>query len=84
MSARPARTAWGEPVESTAPPPPVRRILVHDARVGAKWFVPEPDADDAARLLEARFELHTGSTINGTETYGKSFECPLKQRSRSR
>jgi predicted nucleic acid-binding protein len=26
-----------------------------------KWFVPEPDADDAARLLDARFELHTPS-----------------------
>ena len=32
-----------------------------DAGVGVKWFVPEPDAGEAARLLNARFELHTPS-----------------------
>jgi predicted nucleic acid-binding protein len=32
---------------------------VPDAGVGVKWFVPEPDADDAVRLLDPRFELHT-------------------------
>lgn len=42
-------------------PPPTRRILVPDAGLGVKWFVPEPDADKAARLLDARFELHTPS-----------------------
>jgi predicted nucleic acid-binding protein len=35
--------------------------LVPDAGLGVKWFVPEPDADNAARLLDARFELHTPS-----------------------
>jgi predicted nucleic acid-binding protein len=38
-----------------------RTILVPDAGIGVKWFVPEPDADDAARLLDHRFELHTPS-----------------------
>jgi predicted nucleic acid-binding protein len=42
--------------ESAAPP--VRPILVPDAGVGVKWFVPEPDTDGATRLLDARFELH--------------------------
>jgi predicted nucleic acid-binding protein len=41
--------------------PPVRPILVPDAGVGVKWFVPEPDAEAAARLLDARFELHVPS-----------------------
>jgi predicted nucleic acid-binding protein len=45
--------------ESAAPPP--RSILVPDAGASVKWFVPEPDADDAARLLDARFELHVPS-----------------------
>jgi predicted nucleic acid-binding protein len=44
-----------------AAPALVRQILVPDAGVGVKWFVPEPDAADAARLLDARFELHTPS-----------------------
>jgi predicted nucleic acid-binding protein len=44
-----------------SPPPRVRQVLVPDAGVGVKWFVPEPDADAAARLLDARFELHTPS-----------------------
>ena len=35
--------------------------MVPDACVGVKWFVPEPDAESAARLLDARFELHTPS-----------------------
>ena len=38
----------------------VRKILPPDAGVGVKWFVPEPD-DDAAGLLDARFELHAPS-----------------------
>jgi len=50
----------GEPDASTSPPL-VRQILVPDAGVGVKWFVPEPEADNAARLLDARFELHTPS-----------------------
>jgi predicted nucleic acid-binding protein len=35
--------------------------LVPDAGLGVKWLVPEPDAENAARLLDARFELHTPS-----------------------
>ena len=50
----------GERGESN-PPAAVRQILVPDAGVGVKWFVPETDADDAARLLDGRFELHTPS-----------------------
>jgi predicted nucleic acid-binding protein len=50
----------GQSGESTSPPR-VRQILVPDAGVGVKWFVPEPDAADATRLLDARFELHTPS-----------------------
>ena len=45
----------------TTSPATVRQILVPDAGVGVKWFVPEPDAGEAARLLDARFELHTPS-----------------------
>ncbi len=53
----------GPPGESggSTPQALVRQILVPDAGVGVKWFVPEPDAGDAARLLEARFELHAPS-----------------------
>ncbi|MGO9915141.1 MAG: type II toxin-antitoxin system VapC family toxin [Isosphaeraceae bacterium] len=50
----------GAPGASTSPPV-VRQILVPDAGLGVKWFVPEPDAEHAARLLDARFELHTPS-----------------------
>jgi predicted nucleic acid-binding protein len=45
--------------ESAAPP--LRPILVPDAGVAVKWFVPEPDADAAARLLDMRFALHVPS-----------------------
>jgi predicted nucleic acid-binding protein len=38
---------------SIAPP-----ILVPDACVGVKWFVPEPDSAAARRLLDPRFALH--------------------------
>jgi predicted nucleic acid-binding protein len=41
--------------------PSVRQVLVPDACVGVKWFVPEPDAENALRLLDSRFELHTPS-----------------------
>jgi len=50
----------GEPGTSTSPPV-VRQILVPEAGVSVKWFLPEPDADKAARLIDARFELHTPS-----------------------
>ena len=60
MSDLPLLGPQGEPGAST-PPPLVRQILVPDAGVGVTWFVPEPDADKAARLLDARFELHTPS-----------------------
>jgi len=36
--------------------PPV--VLVPDASIGVKWFVPEPNSEAAARLLDARFFLH--------------------------
>jgi predicted nucleic acid-binding protein len=49
----------GEAGESASPPS--RPILVPDASVGVKWFVPEPNADEAARLLDARFALHVPS-----------------------
>jgi predicted nucleic acid-binding protein len=35
--------------------------VVPDACVGVKWCVPEPDSNDAARLLDPRFELHVPS-----------------------
>ncbi len=60
MSDQPLLHPQGEPDASTSPPL-VRQILVPDAGLGVKWFVPEPDADNAARLLDARFELHTPS-----------------------
>ena len=47
------------PEEST--PPPACRILVPDACVGVKWFVPEPNSIEASRLLDPRFELHVPS-----------------------
>jgi predicted nucleic acid-binding protein len=37
---------------------PARRILVPDACVGVKWYVPERDSEAAARLFDLRFELH--------------------------
>jgi predicted nucleic acid-binding protein len=47
----------GVPEES----PPASPILVPDACVGVKWFVPEPNSREAARLLDTRFELHVPS-----------------------
>lgn len=35
----------------------MRRIVVVDASVAAKWFLPEPDAPLAQRLLTGRYEL---------------------------
>jgi predicted nucleic acid-binding protein len=57
VSALPLSDPQGQSEEAT--PPPIRQILVPDAGVGVKWFVPEPDTDQAARLLDAQFELHT-------------------------
>jgi predicted nucleic acid-binding protein len=34
---------------------------VPDACVAVKWYVPEPDSEAAARLLDAEFELHVPS-----------------------
>lgn len=48
-------------VEAGEPVSPLRPVLIPDAGVGVKWFVPEPDADAAARLLDTRFELHVPS-----------------------
>ncbi len=60
MSDLPHSDPQGELGASTQPPV-VRQILVPDAGMGVKWFVPEPNAEDAARLLDARIELHTPS-----------------------
>jgi predicted nucleic acid-binding protein len=49
----------GETGDSTAPP--ARLIIVPDASLGVKWYVPESDSDAAARLLDRRFELHAPS-----------------------
>jgi predicted nucleic acid-binding protein len=32
--------------------------LIPDASVGIKWYVPEPESSEAARLLDSRFDLH--------------------------
>jgi predicted nucleic acid-binding protein len=39
-------------------PPSGPRILIPDACVGVKWYVPEPDSQAAARLLDPQFSLH--------------------------
>src|SRR5260370_18302009 len=39
-------------------PPTVRQILIPDACVGVKWYVPELESSAAARLLDFQFELH--------------------------
>ena len=57
MSARPPSDR-GPGMGEAAAPSTARPVLVPDAGVGVKWFVPEPDADAAARLLDDRFELH--------------------------
>jgi predicted nucleic acid-binding protein len=36
----------------------VRQVLVPDACIGVKWYVPEPGSDGAVRLLDPRYELH--------------------------
>jgi predicted nucleic acid-binding protein len=36
---------------------------VPDAGLGVKWFVPEPDAAAAVRLLDVRYELHIPSNF---------------------
>ena len=59
MSDLPVSDPRGAPEESN--PPPARQIFVPDACVGVKWYVPEPDSDAAARLLDPRFELHVPS-----------------------
>ena len=56
MSGLPLSDPQDVPGASTAPP--ARQILVPDACVGVKWYVPEPDSGEAARLLDPRFELH--------------------------
>jgi predicted nucleic acid-binding protein len=39
-------------------PPSGSQILIPDACVGVKWYVPESDSQAAARLLDPRFALH--------------------------
>jgi predicted nucleic acid-binding protein len=58
VSDLPLSDPQGVPGEST---PPARQILVPDACVGVKWYLPEPDSGAAARLLDPRFELHVPS-----------------------
>ena len=48
-----SKTATASPA-----PPAGPRILIPDAYVGVKWYVPEPDSPAAARLLDPRFSLH--------------------------
>jgi predicted nucleic acid-binding protein len=59
VSVPPLSVPRGVPEEST--PSPVRRILIPDASAGVKWYVPEPNSIEAARLLDPRFELHAPS-----------------------
>lgn len=59
MSVPFSSTQSDPPEESTARP--AREILVPDASVGVKWYVPEPDSAGAARVLDPRFELHVPS-----------------------
>jgi predicted nucleic acid-binding protein len=59
VSDLPVQDPGGQPGESA--PLSVKPVLVPDAGVGVKWFVPESEADNAARLLDARFELHVPS-----------------------
>ena len=35
-----------------------RQILIPDACVGVKWYIPELESSEAARLLDPQFELH--------------------------
>ena len=39
-------------------PPEAPRVLIPDACVGVKWYVPEADFEAATRLLDVRFALH--------------------------
>ena len=56
MSSPRHSSAQREP-SGEAAPLVVRPILVSDACLGVKWFVPEPGAESTARLLDGRFEL---------------------------
>jgi hypothetical protein len=47
--------------------------LVPDAGVGVTWFVPEPDADAAVRLLGARF-----GTSNQQRNFAQDVRTLLK------
>jgi predicted nucleic acid-binding protein len=51
----------GATAQPGEPAPAIRRILVPDAGLGLKWFIPESDADSAVRFLDARFDLHAPS-----------------------
>ena len=46
------------PPGASADPPRGPSILIPDASVGLKWYVPESDSEAAARLLDLRFALH--------------------------
>ena len=45
-------------VSKPAAPPRAPQILIPDASVGVKWYVPEADSEAATRLLDPRFALH--------------------------
>jgi predicted nucleic acid-binding protein len=50
--------ATSEPEASATGPAPRHRVLIPDACVGVKWYVPESDSAAASRLLDLRFALH--------------------------
>jgi predicted nucleic acid-binding protein len=50
--------AASEPGASAMGPAPGPQVLIPDACVGVKWYVPESDSAAASRLLDLRFALH--------------------------
>ncbi|MBV8076333.1 MAG: type II toxin-antitoxin system VapC family toxin [Planctomycetaceae bacterium] len=65
MSGSPPVGDPGAHVTPSAPSAPsaLPQILVPDACMGVKWFVPETDAADARRLLAPRFSLHVPTSF---------------------
>ena len=47
-----------KPADASTSSPTVPRILIPDASVGVKWYVPEADSGAATRLLDLRFALY--------------------------
>jgi hypothetical protein len=61
----PGSAGQDDPIREGSSPALDRQILVPDASVGVKWFVQEPDAESAARLLDSQWDLYTPSYYNG-------------------